>query len=144
MFSWATKKLSNEVTPVSSIAKAFVISLIPIALAYNLAHYIGLLTIQGQFMIPLFSDPLGLGWDIIGTKDYKIELNVINTKTIWYISVAAIVIGHIISVYVAHVISLSRPVKRHLALKGQYPMLLLMIIYTASSLWIIAQPITER
>ena len=143
-FSWATKKLANEVVPVSSIAKAFVISLIPIALAYNLAHYIGLLTIQGQFMIPLLSDPLGLGWDIIGTKNYKIELNIINTKTIWYVSVGAIVIGHIISVYAAHVISLSRPVKRHLALKGQYPMLLLMIIYTASSLWIIAQPITER
>ena len=120
------------------------VSLIPIALAYNLAHYIGLFLVQGQFLIPLASDPFGQGWDILATSSYKIRLNLIGTKAIWYISVIAIVLGHIVSVYVAHTLSLGRQVSRSDALRGQYPMLLLMVIYTAISLWIIAQPIVER
>ena len=59
-------------------------------------------------------------------------------------SVVAIVLGHVASVYVAHVVSLGRPVGRAAALRGQYAMLALMVTYTASSLWIIAQPIVEQ
>jgi hypothetical protein len=56
------------------------------------------------------------------------------------VSVAAIVLGHIVSVFVAHIISLSEMPDRA-ALRSQYPMLALMIFYTAISLWILAQPI---
>ena len=143
-FTWATRLLSREDSPVLLVARVFVISLIPIALAYNLAHYIGLFLVQGQFLIPLASDPFGQGWDILATSGYKIRLNLIGTKAIWYISVIAIVLGHFVSVYVAHTLSLGRQVSRSDALRGQYPMLLLMVIYTAISLWIIAQPIVER
>jgi len=55
-----------------------------------------------------------------------------------------IVLGHIVSVYTAHVISLRRILDRSLALRGQYPMLVLMVCYTATSLWIIAQPIVTE
>ena len=50
-------------------------------------------------------------------------------------------LGHIISVYIAHVISLERMKTHAAALRSQYPMLLPMVLYTATSLWIIAQPI---
>ena len=56
---------------------------------------------------------------------------------------AAIVLGHIIAVYIAHVISLRTVSNHSSALRGQYPMLLLMVSYTVTSLWIIAQPIVS-
>ena len=71
------------------------------------------------------------------------NIGVINARVAWFISLVAIVLGHIISVYIAHVISLRRVPQRELALRGQYPMLALMVFYTATSLWIIAQPIVE-
>ena len=93
---------------VRDVARAFVFSLVPIALAYNMAHFISLLLIQGQLIVPLASDPFGYGWDLFGTVDYRIDIGVINAKIVWFISVAAIVLGHIIAVYVAHVVSLRR------------------------------------
>ena len=99
------------------------------------------LLIQGQLIIPRLSDPFGFGWDLLGTADYRVNIAVINAKVAWFISVGAIVLGHIISVYIAHVVALRRVDDHTLAIRGQYPMLLLMVIYTATSLWILAQPI---
>ncbi len=143
-FAWMIRRLSGEEAGVLEIARAFALSLIPIAIAYNLAHFIGYLAAQGQFIIPLASDPFGFGWDLLGTAGYKIDLDVIGAQAVWYISVGAIVLGHVASVYAAHVVSLGRPVSRASALRGQYPMLGLMVVYTASSLWIIAQPIVSQ
>ena len=144
VFSWAIRRLSSETAPVYDVARAFVFALVPIALAYNLAHFVSLLAIQGQAIIPLVSDPFGYGWDLFGTADYRIDIGVIGARSVWFTSVVAIVLGHIISVYIAHVISLRRVPDRSSALRGQYPMLVLMVMYTATSLWIIAQPIVSQ
>ena len=45
----------------TELSRRFVHSLIPIALAYVIAHYFSLLTYQGQAMAYLVSDPLGHG-----------------------------------------------------------------------------------
>jgi hypothetical protein len=140
-FSWGIRRLGQTQTSVVDVARVFVFSLVPIALAYNLAHFISLLIIQGQLIIPLVSDPFGFGWNILGTADYRLNLNAINARIVWYISVSAIVVGHIVSVYVAHIISLREMPDHASALRSQYPMLALMVSYTATSLWIIAQPI---
>ena len=144
VFSWAIRQLSGEPVPVSDVVRGFVFSLVPIALAYNLAHFLSLLLIQGQLIVPLVSDPFGLDWDLFGTADYGINIGVINAKFAWYISVAAIVTAHIISIYIAHVIALRRVPDHLMALRGQYPMMMLMVLYTATSLWIIAQPIVAE
>ena len=140
-FVWGIKTLSCDQADLIEVASGYVFSLVPIALAYNLAHFITLLLIQGQLIIPLASDPFGFGWNIFGTADYRLNLNIISAKVVWFISLVAIVLGHVISVYLAHVISLRRAPNSSDALRGQIPMLALMIVYTATSLWIIAQPI---
>ena len=115
----------------------------PIALAYNIAHFVTLLLIQGQLIIPLASDPFGFGWDIFGSADYNVNLEIISAKSVWFISLAAIVVGHVISVYLAHLTSLRLSERAPNALRGQVPMLVLMVLYTVSSLWIIGQPIVN-
>jgi hypothetical protein len=140
---WSMARIVGGEQPVLKLARAFVFSLIPIALAYHLAHFFTYLLIQGQLAIPLASDPLGMGWDLFGTADYQRNLRVMGARSTWLLAVAAIVVGHIISVFLAHAIALRTFRDRALALKSQLPMLVLMVGYTMVSLWILAQPITE-
>ena len=144
LFCLGIRALSREQASLSEVARAYVFSLVPIALAYNMAHFLSLLLVQGQLIIPLASDPFGFGWDIFGTAGYRIDPTVISTKFAWIVSVGAIVVGHIVSVYIAHTIAVRRAPSHKLALRGQYPMLALMVFYTAVSLWIIAQPIVAQ
>ena len=125
------------------MGQAFVLSLIPIALAYHLSHFFSYLLIEGQGIIPLSSDPFGLGWDLFGTVGYEINIGIIGARTVWLMSVVAIVIGHVAAVYLAHVTALREIPERRFALRSQYPMLVLMVAYTMVSLWILAQPIVE-
>ena len=45
-----------------------------------MAHFLSLLLVQGQLIIPLASDPFGFGWDIFGTAGYRIDPTVVSTK----------------------------------------------------------------
>lgn len=87
-------------------ARAFVLTLVPIAIAYHLAHYLSYLLLAGQLIIPLASDPFGWGWNLFGTVDYAINVGIIGPKDVWYLSVGAIVGGHVMAVYLAHVMAL--------------------------------------
>jgi hypothetical protein len=119
----------------------FVLSLIPIAIAYHLSHYLSYLMISGQNIIPMLSDPFGVGWDLFGTKSYRVDIGVVNAKMIWYVAVTAIVVGHVLAVYIAHVMAIRVFGDRVRALRSQIPMLILMVGYTMVSLWILSQPI---
>ncbi len=143
LFCWGMSVMSGDRGDFGSLASAYVFSLVPIALAYNIAHFITLLLIQGQLIIPLVSDPFGYGWDIFGAADYNVNLNIISARAVWFISLVAITLGHVISVYLAHVTALRLSDRAPNALKGQIPMLALMVLYTMSSLWIIGQPIVD-
>ena len=121
----------------------FVFSLVPIALAYHLAHYLSFFLTVGQLVIPLASDPLGWQWDLFGSADYQVNIAVVGARFVWNTSVVAIVVGHIIAVYLAHVLALRVLGSRKQALISQIPMLVLMVFYTTFSLWILAQPLVE-
>ena len=126
-----------------SIGRVFIFTLVPIAIAYHLAHFLSLFLIFGQQIIPLASDPFGYGWNLFGTADYQVDIAIVGARFAWIAAVVAIVIGHIAAVYLAHVMALRAFGDRAIALRSQYPMLVLMVGYTMISLWIIAQPIVE-
>lgn len=126
-----------------TVARLFVLSLVPIAIAYHLAHYFSYLLIQGQLVIRLASDPFGFGWNLLGTARFRPDIGVVGARFVWYTAVIAIVLGHIIAVYVAHAIALGRYPDRRAAVRSQVPMLILMVGYTIAGLWMVAQPIVE-
>ena len=66
----------------------FALSLVPIALVYAVAHYFSLFVIQGQFIAPLASDPLGRGWDLFGTAGVRPDIAILGPNTIWYVQAA--------------------------------------------------------
>jgi hypothetical protein len=127
----------------SELARLFVLTLLPIAFAYHLAHYLSYLLVAGQVVIPLASDPFGYGWDLFGTARYKVDVGVVGARFAWYTSVIAIVLGHVLAMYLAHRLALARFAEPRTARRSQYPLAALMVAYTMLSLWILAQPIVE-
>ena len=92
-------------------------------------------------MIPLISDPFGAGWNLFGTAAYRMDISVVDAKTVWYLAVGAIVIGHVVAVVVAHIAAYRTYRSGRAAIVSQLPMLVLMVGYTMSSLWILSQPV---
>jgi len=126
------------------IARGMALTLVPIALAYHLAHYLVYLLVQGQYIVPLLSDPFGFGWDLLGTAGYRVDIGIVGARFAWYAAVTAILVGHIVAVYLAHVRSMRIFETRRAVLRSQVPLTALMVVYTFVSLSILAEPITER
>jgi len=114
-------------------------TLVPIALVYAVAHYFSLFVIQGQFVAPLLSDPLGRGWDIFGTAGVQPNLGVLGPNTIWYVQAASLVLGHVAGLAVAHDRAVAIFRDRGDALRSQYAMLALMVVYTVGGLWLLSR-----
>jgi hypothetical protein len=117
----------------------FVGTLIPIALAYVVAHYFSLLVISGQLLIPLASDPFGYGWDLLGTIDYRIDVQVLSANAIWIVQTAALVAGHVLGLVLAHDRALALFESPKVALRTQYALLALMVLYTVGGLWLLSR-----
>jgi len=120
-----------EPEPLGATAGAYAATLLPIASGYLIAHYLTLL-VQGLVWLPeLVADPLS---GVVPPLDWM------PISAVWYLSVGAIVLGHVVAVVLAHRLAL-RDSPGHPVLAG-LPLVILMIGYTVLSLWIIAQPIT--
>jgi hypothetical protein len=124
------------------VARTFILTLVPIAIAYHLAHYLSYLLIHGQAIIALASDPFGWGWDLLGTARYEVDIAIVGARFIWITSVVAIVAGHVFALWLAHKQALAC-FDGQAARRSQIPMVVLMVAYTMLSLWILAQPIVE-
>jgi hypothetical protein len=127
-----------------TMARSFALTLVPIAIGYHLAHYLTFLLIQGQYIIPLASDPFGFGWNLFGTAGYRVDIAIIDARFAWVTAVTAIVAGHVAAVYLAHVKAMQVLGARGAALRSQVPLTALMVVYTFVSLSILAEPIVER
>lgn len=95
--------------------------------------------IQGQFIYSLASDPFGRGWDLFGTVAFAPNLAIVSPETVWYVQVAALVVGHVAGLAIAHDRAVSLFEDRRDALRSQYPLLGLMILYTVGGLWLLSQ-----
>ena len=120
----------------AELGDAFGPSLVPIVVAYTVAHYFSFLVLDGQAILRLASDPFGMGWNLFGTAAYRVNYGLLSTTAIAWIQTAAIAVGHVLAVLVAH----DRAVERYpagLAVRSQYPMLAAMIGYTVGGLFLL-------
>lgn len=132
----AAARLGGREQTAGSVASRFAHTLVPIALAYAFAHYFTLVIFEGQTIVSAASDPFGLGWDLFGTRTYKINF-FLGALPVWYIQVAAIVIGHGAAVVLAHDRALA-DFRGAGAVRSQYAMLVLMVLLTGLGLFILA------
>jgi hypothetical protein len=137
--------LGSRKVDLKTTVSGFALTLVPIALVYNAAHNYSYVVVQSQGLIPLLNDPLGKGWHLWpAVAGYTPNFALAQASTVWFAQIVLIVLGHVIAVYLAHLRAGERFRTAQRALLSQYPMLLLMVMYTMTSLWILAQPITKE
>jgi len=122
----------------SELAGRFAHTLVPIALAYVIAHYFSLLVYNGQATAYLASDPLGDGSDLFGTGSATIDYSVISATGIWYVQVGALVLGHVCGLILAHDRAIAMYRSARDATRSQYWMLAVMVSFTSLGLWLLS------
>lgn len=120
------------------LALRFTQSLVPIALAYVVAHYFSLVVFQGQALASMISDPLAEGSDFFGTAGAGVDLNAVSAHVIWYVQVGALVTGHVAGLLLGHDRALVTFKRNADALQSQYWMLAVMVGYTGLGLWLLS------
>jgi hypothetical protein len=126
--------------PATVYPRLMVGSLLPIVLGYVVAHYATLLIVEGQRTAINFSDPLGRGWNVFGSAEMGVNSGIFNHPTaIAMTQLCAIVGGHVLGIVCAHEKSVALlPPDR--AIRGQLPLLLVMIGYTCAGLLLLFSP----
>ena len=121
------------------LRRAFIHSLVPIAMVYVAAHYLTFLLFEGQAIRYLASDPFGQGWDVFGTASAAIDYSLLSQNGAWYAQVAFVVLGHVGALILAHDRALVLYDNPRLAVRSQYWMLAVMVGFTTLALWLLAQ-----
>lgn len=118
-----------------TLMRAFAPSVLPIAVAYEFAHYY-------TYVIRNFGASLGLIWGALAGDTLQLQLlGWLSVKLFWGTEVIFIVIGHVIAVVAAHYVSLEMYSDPKTAWRAHLPLVALMIGYTILSLWIISRPV---
>jgi hypothetical protein len=126
--------------PFAKLRAGFAHTLIPIALAYLVAHYFSLFVFQEQAQFTyLLSDPLGTGTtDLFGTASSGIDFQLLSANAIWYVQVGALVVGHVIGLTLAHDRAVAYWGDYRQAGRSQYWMLAVMVAFTCFGLYLLS------
>jgi hypothetical protein len=145
LFAFAVAK-AGRLSSVTATLSGLLPSLVPIALGYEVAHYLQYVLINGQLILPLLGAPGGEGTNLHlpypFNDDYEVHTNFLPNGFYWYVDVIVIVAVHIVAVVLAHGFLGRAEGSPQAARRAEYPWIVAMIGYTALSLWLLAQPLT--
>ena len=132
-------------SPTAAALRRFVVSIVPIAFGYHFAHYLPSFLVDAQYALKALSDPLDLGWNLLGTRDLHVTASFLthhaSVELIWYAQTAAIVAAHVAAVVVLHGLAGESRDGRAAAIRGELPLTVLMIGYTLFGLWLLSTPV---
>ncbi len=142
--AWMASMAGNKTT--GELARAFGLSLLPIAFGYYLAHFFMLIIPRFAELGAALSDPFG--WKaasapVSASHPASSGLR-LKTEVIWACQMVLIVMGHIFSVVTAHQVAQRALVGVRRFAVSQLPLLALMILYTWVSLWIASRPLLRE
>ncbi|TGW04334.1 hypothetical protein EN788_53255, partial [Mesorhizobium sp. M2D.F.Ca.ET.145.01.1.1] len=128
------QRLARSDRSLAQSAGLLVWSIVPIALAYHVAHYLTALLVDGQYALASLSDPFALGWNLFGTADMQVEAGIVagagSAWWLWNVQASAIILGHVLAVLVAHGFAWRLHPQPTRAALSQFPLTVLMIAYT--------------
>jgi len=143
----ARDKAGKAGKPGPDVATAFhalAPSVLPIAFGYHASHHLGSFLVDTQYALVALGDPLGRGADPFGLGPWFVSTGMFNAPAsvalIWFVQAAAVVIGHILSILLAHRIALDLHRTHRRAFVSQLPLVLFMLGYTLFGLWLLATP----
>ncbi len=123
-------------------AGPIMLSFLPIAAGYHVAHYLIALLTNGQYAIAALNDPLGRGWQLLGLGEHWVSFGFLNTRSgveaIWTTQFATILGAHLLAVILN--LKLTERIPGADGFRAHLPMTILMIFYTVFGLWLLSAP----
>ena len=122
----------------------FVLSIVPISIAYHLAHYLQSLIVDFPTAVLALSDPFGLGWSLLPDEGLQhgttMGLGPDGIIMAYRAQTALIVVGHVFATLTSHRIALRETADRRQAVLMGIPLAVLMVFYTVFGLWLLSTP----
>jgi hypothetical protein len=122
----------------------FVLSIVPISIAYHIAHYFQSLIVDFPTAVLALADPFGLGWSLLPNVGLQhgttMGLGPDGIIAAYRAQTAIIVVGHILATLAAHRIALAEAGDRKSAVLMGIPLAMLMVFYTVFGLWLLSTP----
>lgn len=122
----------------------FVLSIVPISIAYHVAHYFQSLIVDFPTAVLALSDPFGLGWSLLPDEGLQhgttMGLGPDGIVMAYRAQTAIIVAGHLLATLAAHRIALAETGSRRKAVLMGIPLAVLMVGYTVFGLWLLSTP----
>ena len=141
---WIGRALAGLRGPFWPHAGALAASILPISIGYQFAHYLTALLVNGQYAAIALSDPFALGWFASEDRMHRVTTSFLSNHAgvtlIWNLQAAGIVVGHVVAVLVAHLVTLRLDTARRTTLLSQAPLAVLMVAYTLFGLWLLSTP----
>jgi len=127
----AARRLTNTYVTGRSIAIRFAPPLLAIAAGYHLAHYAGLVVSLSPALTMAAVSPLTPPANPL-----------VLAPPGWFtgLSIGFVLVGHLLAIWEAHASAYDLFPSRLVAIRSQYPFILVMIGYTIISLWILSLP----
>lgn len=138
-WAWAGKPVA-----LGHLLGRLVLSLIPISIAYHLAHYLGDALLNLQYTVLALNDPLGSGENLLGLAGMHVTASFQNTAfgalVLFSVQTVSVVLGHVVATVVAHAMAADTGLDRVTMMKLEAPLAALMVLYTTFGLWLLATP----
>lgn len=118
------------------------LSFLPIAAGYHVAHYLVALLTNGQYAIAALNDPFGTGAAYLGLPEHWVSFGFLaerrGVQAVWTVQFAVILMAHLLAVLVSF--KLSDRIDGAQSFRAHLPMTLLMVAYTVFGLWLLSAP----
>ena len=131
-------KVSDSDYSIDEVSLAFGHSMLPIAFAYHVTHYLSLLLFESQTFLYRFNDPIGTGLDLFGINQVTVEY-FLDPLPYWTIQVVVTLLGHMLSVFLAHDLAV-KLFGHEQSDKTQYIFLLITVVLTLQALFVLSVP----
>ena len=131
-------RVSGENYDLNEISLKFGHTMLPIAFAYHVTHYLGLLLFESQTLLYRLNDPLGFGWNLFNAQETAVDY-FLEPIVLWTIMVIVTLAGHMLSVVLAHDLSV-KIFGHQKSDKTQYIFLFITVALTLQALFVLSVP----
>ena len=135
---WFALKVSGEKKELNEISLLFAHTMLPIAFAYHVTHYLSLLLYESQTILYRLNDPYGIGWNLFGVEEISVNY-FLTPVALWGIQVFVTLAGHMLSVVLAHDLAI-KLFGHQQSDKTQYIFLLITVGLTLQALFVLSVP----
>ena len=129
-------KVGGSDLELNHVSNLFGHTMLPIAFAYHVTHYLTLLLFESQTFFYRFNDPIGIGMNILNVEEPTINY-FIEPLVIWGIQVAVTLLGHMLSVVLAHDLAV-KLFGHQQSDKTQYIFLFITVALTLQALFVLS------